>query len=311
MPWRRWKDPHNPENRNAGNGGDVVKHVVHATLLDVLLARPPWREQLRLRECHAGRAAYPIPAGDPRRQLQAALLAGDNRLAAAQRDALDALGLPHDTSWYAGSAALAATRLAGAPGDHRYDGYEWAPDTRAIARAALLEAVGGELPVDMPGDDEPDGRFDGETHIARSLPGWDERDVIFLDPFGIWRRPKLAERRRRYRRIVEAYLARGSSAPPLAIFFVWSNDEAGDEELEGTAEGVADGYGDLKARLADGHHAPLLVRWRWDLTCAMWVLVPEPLLGPLRGALDENLREVVSLARRAGVGPESLAVRPL
>lgn len=306
MPWQRDDDPHNPENRNAGNGGDVVKHVVYATLLDVLLERPPWRDELRLRECHAGRGAYRIDADDPRRRLGDALRAGHSRLRTDQRRALTAMGLPDDGSWYAGSAALNATHLARAPGAHRYEGYEWAPDTRAILRGALAEAVGDRLPVRLPGDDHPGARFDGETHIARSLPAWDRRDVILLDPFGVWRRPKLAHRRRRYRAIVEAYLARGTQAPPLTWFFVWSNAEAGRGDR--SSPRIADGYGELGARLLGAGRAPLLVRWRWDLSCAMWILVPQDLRDALRAALEANLDEVASASRRAGVGPDALDV---
>lgn len=308
MTWRRWSDPHNPENRNAGNGGDVVKHVVHATLLDLLLEHEPWRRQLRLRECHAGRAAYRIGTDDPRRRLAAALRGGDNRLIAGQRRALSAWGLPDDGSWYAGSAALNATRLAAASGDHRYEGYEWAPDTRSIARAALAEAA-GDLPIHLPGDDRRNGRFDGEMHIARSLPDWDQQDVVLLDPFGIWRRPKLAERRRRYRAIVDAYLARGGDAPPLCWFFVWSNDEAGDGDTSGTSPSIPDGYAALKARIRRGGPTPLVVRWRWDLSCAMWVFVPPALRSTLRHALEDNLEVVATLSHRAGVGPDELEVR--
>ena len=215
--------------------------------------------------------------------------------------------LPDDGSWYAGSAALNATRLAAAPGEHRYEGYEWAPDTRAIARAALAEAT-GDLPVHLPGDDRPNGRFDGEMHIARSLPTWDRRDVVLLDPFGIWRRPKPAERRRRYRAIVEAYLARGSDAPPLCWFFVWSRDDGGVADRSGTSPGRADGYRALRARLLEGGRTPIEIRWRWDLSCAMWVLVPSALRRTLRDALQDHLDEVATLGHRAGVGPEALVV---
>ena len=305
MPWRRLHDPHNPENRNAGNGGDVVKHVVYLTLLDVLLDRQPWHDELRLRECHAGRAVYRIPDDDPRRLIGAALRSEDNRLIAAQRRALAALSLPDDGSWYVGSSALNATRLAAAPGSHRYEGYEWAPDTRAIAHAVLDEAVGGTLCIALPDADRPDGRFEGEMHVARALPSWNDRDVVLLDPFGLWRRPKLAERRGRYRAIVDAYVAH-ESAPPLALFFVWSNEEAEEGDVTGDGVFVEDGYGALRERLRDGGREPLVVRWRWDLACAMWVLVPETVERPLRDALDHNLNEVAEIAATSGVGPDLL-----
>ncbi len=42
MAWRQLNDPENPENRNAGNGGDLVKHTVYLNVLDYLLVHPPW-----------------------------------------------------------------------------------------------------------------------------------------------------------------------------------------------------------------------------------------------------------------------------
>jgi hypothetical protein len=68
MSWRQIED-NNRMNKLAGNGGDLVKHTVYLTLLDYLLARYPWSSQLRVHECHAGRAIYPIPSPDDRRPL--------------------------------------------------------------------------------------------------------------------------------------------------------------------------------------------------------------------------------------------------
>ena len=41
----------------------MVKHTVYLTLLDELLQREPWRSEIRLRECHAGRGIY-LPFSD-------------------------------------------------------------------------------------------------------------------------------------------------------------------------------------------------------------------------------------------------------
>jgi hypothetical protein len=307
MSWRHLDDPHNPENRNAGNGGDLVKHAVYATLLEVLLSTTPWCHGMRLRECHAGRALYRIPAGDPRRRLLTALHGEESLLRSAQRRALAASNLPTDGSWYAGSAAMNATRLANHDAPHRYEGYEWAPDTRAIARAALREAVGDRLPLCLPDGPPPGQRFEGESYVASSLPNWDDRDVLFLDPFGLWRRRKLAERRQRYARIVNAYVGM-AQPPPLAWFFVWSHDEAGEGDMTSSAPPVTDGYQPLLARLREANLVPLIVRWRWDLVCAMWLVVPPALGERLSAALENGLAELARIARRAGVGPEYLEI---
>ena len=49
MPWRQLQDPMNPENKNAGNGGDMAKHTVYLTVLDFLLAHSPWSAEIRIR----------------------------------------------------------------------------------------------------------------------------------------------------------------------------------------------------------------------------------------------------------------------
>lgn len=307
MSWRLADDPHNPENRNAGNGGDLVKHCAYATLLDVLLAESPWHDGLHLRECHAGRALYRIPAGDPRRRLAKVVFEGGHRLAEAQRRALSIWRLPTDGSWYAGSAAVNATRLAHHPGAHRYEGYEWAPDTRAIARQALEEGFESSLPLRLPDGPPPLSRFEGESHIAGELAHWSERDVVLLDPFGLWRRRKLAERRRRYARIVDAHV-RAQAPPPLAWFFVWSHEEAGDSDMNGRSTPVADGYQELLSRLVAADRRPIVLRWRWDLVCAMWLIVPPRIRDRLGAELEANLAELATVATEAGVGPERLSV---
>lgn len=55
----------NHENGNTGNGGDPVKHTFYSALLTYLRNAAPWNEDMRLRECHAGRGAYAISDRDP------------------------------------------------------------------------------------------------------------------------------------------------------------------------------------------------------------------------------------------------------
>ena len=50
MGWRELNDSTNPMDKKAGNGGDLVKHTVYLTVLDYLLARSPWSNELRVRE---------------------------------------------------------------------------------------------------------------------------------------------------------------------------------------------------------------------------------------------------------------------
>jgi len=121
MNWKSLDDPENIENRNAGNGGDLVRHTVYLAVLRFLLGREPWSKGLVLRECHAGRGIYRIPATDPRLRLLLCLwtdpeAGSEVLLHRAQRLVLGGLRCwrnPLDGfHWYAGSALINAFTLA-------------------------------------------------------------------------------------------------------------------------------------------------------------------------------------------------------
>ncbi len=57
--WADCHDPDNRQNKNAGNAGDLVRRTAYLAVIDSLLQVDPWREHLRVRECHAGRGMYP------------------------------------------------------------------------------------------------------------------------------------------------------------------------------------------------------------------------------------------------------------
>ncbi len=108
--WRLMDDPANVENRNAGNGGDLVKHTVYLAVLRFLLSQEPWSNGLALRECHAGRGAYRIPDGDSRHRLLSCLYSnptGDSSvlLRDAQMRVLRSLGC-----WPSAAGAVRALR---------------------------------------------------------------------------------------------------------------------------------------------------------------------------------------------------------
>ena len=270
---RRNLDPHNPQNRNAGNTSDLIKHAVNAAFLETLLAHEPWKSGMRLHECHAGRGIYAIGA-DRARSVSAL----EGAAAARQAAVLARLGLSAPR-WYAGSALQNALALGG--GAHAHFAYEWDPDTRAV----LVEAARGRFAIDVAAAGSA-ARFDGETYLGERIDDFDERDVIMLDPFGLWQRDKLAERRARYHKII------GRRPLPLSLFFVWS-DHAGAES--------GDGYATLSAL----QRAPMIVvRWRRDLRCTMWLCIDEALFDPLTGRLAEALRPYpsVGVVRTASAG---------
>jgi 23S rRNA A2030 N6-methylase RlmJ len=296
MPWRSLEDPDNPENRNAGNVGDLVKHTVYLTALRSLLAQPEWGQQLRLRECHAGRAIYRVAATDPRRALLDRLQNSVTPLAVAQRDCLDALGLEGDERrhWYAGSSLLTASALRQASpsaADSSHDAYEWDPRTRQLLVAAQQAAGLPAARVPRRGEDE---RFDGETHIADRIDDWDRRDVLLLDPFGLWIHAKHAERRARYKRIVEGMARRGDDAPCMLMFWTWGGaHDLARMDLKGDGARVQDGYQPLAAILRGAGHHPIVVSWRTELAFAMWVIVPPALRASLRDELHDACSQLL------------------
>jgi hypothetical protein len=266
--WRALEDPDNPENHNAGNGGDLVKHTVYLTLLRFLREREPWQSGMVVRECHAGRGIYRLDG--KRAALVERLLRHDAlALARAQCSALDALDAR--AGWYAGSALLSARET------DRYEGFEWDPATRRILAAVLASSR-----AVVPHAGEPDP-FDGESYVAEHIGGWSERDVVLLDPFGLWLHDKHAFRRARYRRILSTWCL-GDRAPVVALFWTWGRAlDAAAHDLDGSAPGPEDGYRAL-AELLHGRER-VVVRWRWELAYAMWLLCPEALCAELREAL--------------------------
>src|SRR5689334_11700657 len=130
MLWKLVDDKHNRQNKNAGNGGDLMKHTVYLVTLDFLLKRDPWSHGMHLRECHAGRGIYNIPGDHASRPLLSCLHASPSTanmipLAHTQREVLQGLGCwpeaVQNVDWYAGSALINARELADHPGSHTLD----------------------------------------------------------------------------------------------------------------------------------------------------------------------------------------------
>jgi hypothetical protein len=313
MSWRQLHDPENPENRNAGNGGDLVKHTVYLTTLDYLLARFPWSNELRVRECHAGRGMYAIPGDDARRPLLECLydpLDADVGvfLHDAQRASQSALGLwpanPAHFGWYSGSAVLNAWRLGLADaGNHRLELYEQAPATRRILRA-LFASPGlqlSRLDVRILPEPEDHRAFDGELHIENNISAWSCQDLVLLDPFAMWRQDQDQLRRDHYGRIIDSLVDREKDSPLLILFWTWGRAfPIDDGDLDGTNSRVGNGYQELRDRLHQAGRHYIRVRWRLGLQFAMWVLVPDSHLNRLSAALQQRCNDIRDHLLRRG-----------
>ena len=104
------------QNSNAGNGGDIIKHSVYLAVLDELLARERWGDELHVVETHAGKGVYVLPAAREYAEATDDCDIRRSKLCAAQertfRPAPDGLGpvdgMIADERPYAASAVLHA-----------------------------------------------------------------------------------------------------------------------------------------------------------------------------------------------------------
>ena len=298
MSWDQLQDPDNRENPNAGNGGDLGKHSVYLAVLRYLLAQGPWSEGIRIRECHAGRGIYEIPAADARRSLLECLFAPMNAdvglpLHDLQRASQSALAVwptrPERLRWYSGSALLNAWCLgSAAAGHHLLELYELAPDTRCVL-STLFAMPALQLPgldVRILPETEDKSYFDGELHIENSVGAWNARDLIVLDPFAMWRQDQDQPRRDRYRGVIDRVVSKGQDAPSLILFWTWGRAfPVAEGDLDGTSSPVRNGYQELRECLHCAGRRFIRVTWRWGLQFAMWVLVPDPHLTGVCAAL--------------------------
>jgi hypothetical protein len=300
--WKSLTDT-NVENRNAGNGGDLVKHTVYLVTLQFLLKHPPWNQGMRLRECHAGRGIYKIARGDSRLRTFSALFSKTSVaplvLVETQRKILRHLGCWPDSAngvhWYAGSALMNALTLAHAESHvHEVDLYEWEPETRRILRAVVKD-----MPVEsqvelriLPGE-EKDQPFDGEAYIEEQIGEWHKQDVILLDPFAMWRQASDQSKRNRYGAIVNRFLQHGLDAPSLILFWTWGRAfPVAEGDLNDTIDRRKNGYQELRAKFHKAGFQIVRVSWRWGLQFAMWVVVPKRHVGLLRDDVELHCRRL-------------------
>lgn len=291
-------DDRNDQNHNAGNGGDLIKHTVYLTVLETMMEREPWCSEIRLRECHAGRGLYRTTPDNEWLGLYLHTKAEDSLLARSQRSALSDLRVDVERrpgAYYAGSSILNLRVAAGAR-NALTEFYELKPGTREILQASLREVRPDtpDLTISVPGRS---GRtFDGEAYIADSVKGWDERDLILLDPFSMWRQRKHQQRRDLYRDILVGAVAKGC---PVTIFFTWGNaNRAADEDLSGDRVTPMNGYGDLLRWLKLADVNVVTVKWIWHYRFAMWIVLPRREMSELRDDIVTRVRREVSLIDR-------------
>ena len=218
--------------------------------------------------------------------------------------------------WYAGSALINARRLADHPGSHTLDLYELKPETRQILRFVLMNM---QLPTRLSrnvlsdGDETKD--FDGEGYIDREIGKWGSRDLILLDPFGLWLSPEDQKRRDRYGRIFDALIQRGNDAASLMLFWVWGsqNKHEATKDLNNVSrDGISCGYDGLRSKLHEAGLAFVRVRWCWEQWFAMWIVLPslsDEHLVELEREIETHCRSVTAQWKRCGHRAPELEVK--
>ena len=78
-----------------------------------------------------------------------------------------------------------------------------------------------QLRVNLLSADLKDEPFDGEAYVEAQISQWGRQNVLFLDPFAMWRQPGDQRSRNRYGAIVHSLIRRGLDAPSLVLFWTW------------------------------------------------------------------------------------------
>ena len=178
---------------------------------------------------------------------------------------------------------------------------EFEPETRAVLRgvAGALAATLGSVELRVLPSTEDERPFDGEAYIESNLGTWRPGDLVFLDPFAMWRDPADQDRRDRYRRIVDRVAS--PTSPELVLFWTWGRAfPAADGDLAGTSEAVRNGYQELRGVLHAGDRHFIRVTWRRGLQFVMWVTAPAPHLESLGLAIDRSCARLVDHLEERG-----------
>ena len=130
-----------------------------------------------------------------------------------------------------------------------------------------------------------------------------KQNLVLLDPFAMWRQASDQSKRDRYGAMIDGLVSRGADAPSLVLFWTWGRAfPVADGDLEGSARPVRNGYSDLRSKLHKAGFHFVLVKWRWGLQFAMWVVVPAPQVTTLRDELGFHCQLLSDHVIRHGCG---------
>lgn len=280
------------QDRNAGNGGDVIKHSVYLALLDELRHHDPWRCELHVVEAHAGKGVYVLPtAREFVREGWLTETSQQCKLCAAQREAFgpapDGLGridglMPGEYP-YAASAVLQAFAIRDLPQKSLLlmdrDSGVTKTLTRVLSEPAFRGLTSDVLRTRRSSEEELLDRF------SRSCFG--ARHVVHLDPFAFVAGNKHRQEREWYAELLETAdrCVASLELAAFSVFITWGQNSAVALADMGDADAAnACGYQGLRAKI--GSERRITLEWCWSRYFAMLLVVP----AKMRQEVIESIR---------------------
>jgi hypothetical protein len=284
------------QDKNAGNSGDLIKHISYLALLRELAHGQSPAMQFHIIEAHGGKGVY-VSTHPHLRRAQQRNDYSASTLGKAQSACLapgpgglgPVSGLQPGEIAYAGSGAIHARAVA--------DGLSSSltvldsdPGVRSIAGRVFSEpcfsGVRARLQIQDPaGQSEP-------VILSRLRGGvFGTGHVLHFDPFAFIMAQDDAFVRSMYRNLIrecDARIGRGELAA-ASVFFTWgSNSFAAKEDLYGAgySGGTPDGYQDLVSAINPEQR--IIVNWCWVLFFSLLLIVPKDLKASIGRAIQAD-----------------------
>ena len=294
------------QDKNAGNSGDLIKHIAYLALIRELASGHARPDQVQIVETHGGKGVYVSThrhLSDARRLDNYPESTLGKAQAACFAPAPDGLGpvsglLPGEIA-YAGSGALHARAVV--------DGLAASltvldsdQGVRHIVDHVFSEpcfsSVRGRLHIQDPAGESEPGIL---SQLRRGVYGGGH--VLHLDPFAFVMAQDKAYIRSWYGDLIRECDARVGRRELAAtsVFFTWgSNGSAAKADLYGAgySGGLSAGYLDLISSVTPAQR--IVVKWSWELFFSLLFIVPPELKATLGRTIEADASWLRPLMRQ-------------
>jgi hypothetical protein len=294
------------QDKNAGNSGDLIKHISYLALLHELIRERSPTTTPHVVEAHGGKGVYVsahrhftaaqqldyYPASTLGRAQCACFVPAPGGFGPVS-------GLRHREMAYAGSGALHARAVVDGLSSSlsMMDSDE---GVRTIAGRVFSEpcfsGVRSQLQIQDPAGPSEPVVLSG---LQRGAFGTDH--VLHFDPFAFVMAQDKACTRSVYQDLIQecdARVGRGQLAA-ASVFFTWgSNGSAATKDLYGAGYpgGKPNGYQDLVSAVNPDQR--IIVKWCWELFFSLLFIVPRGLKRPLGHAVEASASWLRPLMKR-------------